>query len=68
MLTVSRNVFLAAIAVSVLAGCKTTTPPECDNLKPKVTYNGKCCGIGDGTCKEGRNSPPQSHTPNPTPQ
>jgi hypothetical protein len=41
MFTVSRNVLLAAIAVSVLAGCKTTSPRECDRLKPGVTYNGK---------------------------
>ncbi|WP_246093835.1 MULTISPECIES: hypothetical protein [Mesorhizobium] len=32
MFTVSRNVLLAAIAVSMLAGCKTTAPRECDRL------------------------------------
>ncbi|WP_245479992.1 hypothetical protein, partial [Mesorhizobium sp. M7A.T.Ca.US.000.02.1.1] len=53
MFTVSRNVLLAAIAVSVLAGCKTTAPRECDKLKPGVTYNGKCCGIGE-PCREGK--------------
>jgi hypothetical protein len=35
----SRNVLLAAIAVSVLAGCQTTAPRVCDKTRPNVTYN-----------------------------
>ena len=69
MLNVSRNVLLAAIAVSVLAGCKTTSPRECDNLKSKVTYNGKCCGIGDAGCREGKGSSDRpGNSPDPEPQ
>jgi hypothetical protein len=69
MSTVSRNVLLAAIAVSVLAGCKTTSPRECDRLKPGVTYNGKCCGVGE-PCREGKGGTPDrpGNTPDPEPQ
>jgi len=71
MFNVSRNVVLAAIAVSVLAGCKTTTTRECDTLKPgTTTYHGKCCGVGDAPCREGRGggTPGGGNTPDPTPQ
>lgn len=72
MLNVSRNVLFAAIAVSVLAGCQTATR-ECDNRKPNVTYNGKCCGIGDAPCREGKggrqgNDKPDREPNTPTPQ
>ncbi|MER8462923.1 hypothetical protein [Mesorhizobium sp. M1409] len=69
MFTVSRNVLLAAIAVSVLAGCKTTSPRECDRQKPGVTYNGKCCGTGE-PCREGKGGTPDrpGNTPDPEPQ
>lgn len=69
MRTVSRNVLLAALAVSVLAGCKTTSPRECDKLKPGVTYNGKCCGVGDAPCREGKGGTDRpGNTPDPEPQ
>ncbi|WP_258608348.1 hypothetical protein [Mesorhizobium sp. AR10] len=46
-----------------------TTTRECDNLKPNVTYNGKCCSIGDVPCKEGRNGDKdKGNTPDPQPQ
>ncbi|AZO11667.1 MULTISPECIES: hypothetical protein [unclassified Mesorhizobium] len=64
---VSRNVFLAVVAVSLLAGCKTTTTRTCDQLKPTVTYHGKCCGVGDAPCREGKGGN-QGHSPDPTPQ
>jgi hypothetical protein len=68
MLTASRNVILAAIAVSVLAGCQTAPPRECDKLKPNVTYNGKCCGVGDANCHEGKNGDKHDNRPDPRPQ
>ncbi|RUW71340.1 MULTISPECIES: hypothetical protein [unclassified Mesorhizobium] len=67
MFTVSRNVLLAVVAASVVAGCKTTTPWDCDNLKPNVTYHGKCCGIGDAPCREGKNGN-HDHRHDPRPQ
>jgi len=64
----SRNVLLAAIAVSVLAGCQTAPPRECEKTKPGVTYNGKCCGIGT-PCREGSNTPhDKPNRPDPRPQ
>jgi hypothetical protein len=66
MSIVSRNVLLAIAAASVLAGCKTTTPPQCDKLKPNVTYLGKCCGIGEAPCHEGKNG--NHERPDPRPQ
>jgi hypothetical protein len=68
---VSRKVFLAAVAVSVLAGCKTTTNRECDTIKPNVTYGGKCCGIGGAPCPKiigGGGGGGHDHSPTPTPQ
>ncbi len=64
----SRNVVLAAIAVSVLAGCQTTAPRDCDKTKPGVTHNAKCCGIGDAPCKEGKNGDKHDNRPDPRPQ
>ncbi|RUX52203.1 hypothetical protein EN742_27850 [Mesorhizobium sp. M4A.F.Ca.ET.020.02.1.1] len=65
----SRNVLLAIAAASVVAGCKTTTPRDCDNLKPNVTYHGKCCGIGDAPCREGKNgNHDRPNRPDPRPQ
>jgi hypothetical protein len=55
----SRNVFFAAVAASVLAGCQTA-PRECDNRKPNnVIYNGKCCSIGQAPCRELRGGAPE---------
>lgn len=71
MTIVSRKVFLAAIAVSVLAGCKTTSYRDCDTIKPSVTHNAKCCGIGDAPCREGKGGGGggnPGHSPDPTPQ
>ena len=69
MFNASRNILIAAMAVSVLAGCKTTAPRNCDNLKPSVTYHGKCCGIGDAPCHEGKGGGGNpGHSPDPTPQ
>ncbi|AZO73943.1 MAG: hypothetical protein E5V92_23975 [Mesorhizobium sp.] len=68
MFNASRNVLIAAMAVSVLAGCKTATTRDCDNLKPNVTYHGKCCGIG-APCHEGKGGGGNpGHSPDPTPQ
>ncbi|TIO78377.1 MAG: hypothetical protein E5X74_02945 [Mesorhizobium sp.] len=67
MTIVSRKVFLAAIAVSVLAGCKTTGYRDCDNIKPNVTHNAKCCGTGDAPCREGKGGN-HDHRPDPRPQ
>ena len=53
MVSASRNVLIAAIAVSALASCKTATTRNCGNLKPNVTYHDKCCGIGT-PCHEGK--------------
>ncbi|TKB20594.1 MAG: hypothetical protein E5V75_04460 [Mesorhizobium sp.] len=69
MLNVSRNVLFAVLAVSVLAGCKTATTRDCDNIKPNVTHNAKCCGIGDAPCREGKGGGGNpGHSPDPTPQ
>ena len=68
MLIRSRNVLLAAIAVSVLAGCQTTAPRDCDKTKPGVTHNAKCCGIGEAPCKEGKNGGKHDNRPDPRPQ
>ena len=72
MSIVSRKVFLAAVALSVLAGCKTTTNRECDNIKPNITYVGKCCGIGGAPCPKviggGGGGGGHDHSPSPTPQ
>ncbi|MBZ9740050.1 MULTISPECIES: hypothetical protein [unclassified Mesorhizobium] len=68
-MTISRSVLLAAIAVSVLAGCKTTNTRDCDNLKPNLTYHGKCCGVGDAPCRDGNGGHDRpGNTPDPTPQ
>lgn len=65
MFAQSRNLFLTAIAISVLAGCQGTTR-HCDNLKPNVTYHGKCCGLGDASCREGKGG--NDNRPDPRPQ
>jgi hypothetical protein len=67
-----RNIFLAAVAASVLAGCQTTVTRECDKPNTKTVYSGKCCGVGDTNCREGkggdRPGDRPGNTPDPTPQ
>ncbi|TGQ51244.1 hypothetical protein EN836_25665 [Mesorhizobium sp. M1C.F.Ca.ET.193.01.1.1] len=67
MLSISRYVLVAAMAVSALAGCKTATTRDCDNLKPNVTYHCKCCGTG-APCHQGKGGGNPGHSPDPTPQ
>jgi hypothetical protein len=64
-----RNIFLAAVSASVLAGCQTTVTRECDKLNTKTVYNGKCCGVGDTNCREGKGGGGRpGNTPDPRPQ
>jgi hypothetical protein len=68
MLTVSRNVLLAAFAVSVLAGCQTVPPRECDKGKPNLTHYGQCCGAGNRDCRQNGGGDKHDHRPDPRPQ
>ncbi|AZO66557.1 hypothetical protein EOC93_24065 [Mesorhizobium sp. M6A.T.Ce.TU.002.03.1.1] len=63
-----RNIFLAVVSASVLAGCQTTVTRECDKLNSKTVYSGKCCGAGDVPCREGKGGGRPGNTPDPTPQ
>jgi hypothetical protein len=49
-----RNMFLAAVAVSALAGsamaAQQTTRTECDNTPTNALWAGRCCGTGDSSC------------------
>lgn len=66
MIIACRNIFLAAVAISALAGCQATVT-DCDKSNPKKIHVGKCCGAGDTPCKEGKNGDKSPPTPDPTP-
>ena len=56
MTKILRNAFLAAVAVSALAGsamAQQTTTYTCANTPTNKLWAGRCCDIGDANCMGG---------------
>lgn len=57
MTALLRNAFLAAVAVSSLAGSAFADQTiTCSNTKTNDWWAGRCCGAGDSTCLGGGNN------------
>ncbi|MER8374356.1 hypothetical protein [Mesorhizobium sp. M1396] len=53
-----RNAFLAAIALSALAGpaLANQTIPSCANTSTNDLWSGRCCSVGESNCLGGGNN------------
>ena len=66
-----RNVFLAVLAASVLAGCQTTQKRDCEiRIKPGTRYEqGQCCDRTPGSpCYTGGGGGGKERPNDPRPQ
>ena len=57
MTALLRNTFLAAVAVSALAGSALAdqTIPSCANTSTNDLWSGRCCSVGGENCLGGGN-------------
>lgn len=57
MTALLRNAFLAAVAVSTLAGSALAdqTIPSCGKTSTNDLWSGRCCSNGDANCLGGGN-------------
>ncbi|QND67779.1 hypothetical protein HB777_30105 [Mesorhizobium loti] len=57
MTALLRNAFLAAVAVSALAGPALADQTiSCANTQTNDVWAGRCCGAGDSSCLGGGNN------------
>ncbi|KQU92094.1 hypothetical protein ASD99_25305 [Mesorhizobium sp. Root695] len=58
MTALLRNAFLAAVAVSALAGpaLADQTVTSCATSQTNDLWSGRCCGAGDSSCLGGGNN------------